>query len=300
MKPVRILCLLMLLGAFGSCEDVIEVEVPEEEPRLVVDGLLRIDTTQTFVPVEVRLTQTAGFFDEIRPVTDAEQVIIILSVLDEFGLPGASTTKSLTQLEPGSGIYVPDPSFDSDQRIRVSTVLENDILYTLVIGWKGRRYAAQTKYVSSVPIDDLEIGDNTLIEGDETELVVRFTDQPGVDNFYLFDFEFNNYLVSEDTFYKDQAFEFSYFYDETYEAGTELRVSILGADRTFYNYMRLLIEQAEQQGPFQTPAATVRGNVFDVTGIDNIDRLDNAGRPEVFPLGYFALVQEFTSSITVE
>jgi hypothetical protein len=65
--------------------------------------------------------------------------------------------------------------------------------------------------------------------------------------------------------------------------------------------MDLLIEQTEgQQGPFQTPVATVRGNVFDVTDLDNIENVDNATQPEVFPLGYFAIVQEFTERITIE
>lgn len=293
--------ILLLLMLFTSCEEVIEVDVPVEEPRLIVEGLLRVDTTQTFVPVEVKLSQTAGFFDEIQPVTDAEQVIIILSVLDENGLPAASGTKSLTQLDPGSGVYVPDPSFDSDQRIRVSTVTENDILYTLVITWRERRYAAQTTYSTSVPINELRLGDGTLFDEDETELIVNITDDPNLDNFYIFDFGFANYLASEDTFYKGQEFEFSYFYDQKFEPGTLLEVGILGADRTFYNYMDLLLEQTDgQQGPFQTPISTVRGNVFDVTGLDNLDRFDNADRPEVFPLGYFAIVQEFRTQITVE
>lgn len=296
---------LFLLGimwvALVGCEDVIEVEVPMEEPRLVVDGLLRVDTTQTYVPVEVRLTQTAGFFDEIQPVTDADQVIIILQTLDEDGLPADTGTRSLTQLEEGSGVYVPDPSFDADQRLLVSTVVENDILFTLVVSWRGRRYAAQTKYVTSVAIDELRLGDGTLFGEDETELIVRFTDNPDRDNFYVFDFGFGNFLASEDTFYKGQEFEFSYFYDEDFEPGTELEVGLLGADRTFFNYMDLLIEQTEgQQGPFQTPVATVRGNVFDVTDLDNIENVDNAAQPEVFPLGYFAIVQEFTERITIE
>lgn len=296
---------LFLLGimwvALVGCEDVIEVEVPVEEPRLVVDGLLRVDTTQTYVPVEVRLTQTAGFFDEIQPVTDADQVIIILQTLDEDGLPADTGTRSLTQLEEGSGVYVPDPSFDADQRLLVSTVVENDILFTLVVSWRGRRYTAQTKYVTSVPIDELRLGDGTLFGEDETELIVRFTDNPDRDNFYVFDFGFGNFLASEDTFYKGQEFEFSYFYDEDFEPGTELEVGLLGADRTFFNYMDLLIEQTEgQQGPFQTPVATVRGNVFDVTDLDNIENVDNAAQPEVFPLGYFAIVQEFTERITIE
>ena len=296
---------LFLLGimwvALVGCEDVIEVEVPVEEPRLVVDGLLRVDTTQTYVPVEVRLTQTAGFFDEIQPVTDADQVIIILQTLDEDGLPADTGTRSLTQLEEGSGVYVPDPSFDADQRLLVSTVVENDILFTLVVSWRGRRYAAQTKYVTSVAIDELRLGDGTLFGEDETELIVRFTDNPDRDNFYVFDFGFGNFLASEDTFYKGQEFEFSYFYDEDFEPGTELEVGLLGADRTFFNYMDLLIEQTEgQQGPFQTPVATVRGNVFDVTDLDNIENVHNAAQPEVFPLGYFAIVQEFTERITIE
>lgn len=296
---------LFLLSIWGigltACEDVIDVEVPEEEPRLVVEGLLRVDTTQVFVPVEVKLSQTAGFFDEIQPVTDADQVIIILQVLDEDGLPTGSGTKSLTQLEEGSGIYVPDPSFDADQRLRVSTVVENDILYTLVVTWQGRRYAAQTKYITSVPIDELRLGDGTLFDEDETELIVRFTDDPDLDNFYLFDFGFGNYLVTEDTFYKGQEFEFSYFYDEDFDPGIELEVGILGADRTFYNYMDLLIEQTDgQQGPFQTPVATARGNVFDVTNLDNDQILDNSGQPNTYGLGYFAIVQEFTARITIE
>lgn len=290
------------LGFLGlaACEDVIEVETPSEDPRLVVEGLLRVDTTQTYIPVEIRLTQTANFFEEIQPVTDVDEIVIIYQELIN-GIPSGETFRSsLTQLDPGSGIYVPDPSFDSDQRIPTS-ILEDDYQFTLVIRWRGRRYAGQTQYVTSVPIDQLLIGDQTLFDEDETELIVRFTDDPDQDNFYVFDFGFENYLPSEDTFYKGQEFEFSYFYDQKFDPGTVLEVSILGADRTFYNYMNLLVEQADnQQGPFQTPVATVRGNMFDVTDLDNDGNADNAAQPDVFPLGYFAVVQVFTSEIIVE
>lgn len=298
---MRKLLLIFWIGSCGltACEDVIEVDTPSGEPRLVVEGLLRVDTSQTYIPVEIRLSQTANFFGEIMPVTNASEIVIIYQYLDN-GIPAETYRSSLAQVEEGSGIYVPDPSFDADQRIPVS-VLENDVLFTLVISWNDRRYAAQTKYVTSVPIDELRLGDNTLFEEEETELIVRFTDNPADDNFYIFDFGFANYLASEDTFYKGQSFEFSYFYDEDFPPGTLLEVSILGADRTFYNYMDLLVTQTDgQQGPFQIPVATVRGNVFDVTGLDNIENLDNAVRPENFSLGYFALAQEFRAQITVE
>ena len=95
-------------------------------------------------------------------------------------------------------------------------------------------------------------------------------------------------------------FQFSYFYEETFEPGTELTIGIMGVDKNFYDYMRLLIEQSEQAGPFQTPVATARGNIIDVTDIDNRDRFDNADRPGVFPLGYFAVVQQNLGSLTIQ
>ena len=36
------------------------------------------------------------------------------------------------------------------------------------------------------------------------------------------------YLVTDDTFYKGQHYEFSYFYDQTFEPSTQLDISILG------------------------------------------------------------------------
>ena len=294
--------LLAILFCFGltSCEDVIEVEVPTDEPRLVVNALMRVDINEQFIPVEVRLTLTNNFFDEISTTSAEDNIVIISQAFDEEGNITGTGTSSLWEEPLGSGIYVPDPTFDADQRIPVSATTV-DIMYTMVIEHQGRRYAAQTKYVPAVPIDNLEIGDGTLFEDEETELIVTFTDDPDRDNFYVFDFGFSEFLTTEDQFYKGQQFQFSYFYDREFEPGTELEVSILGADQSFFNYMDLLIEQTDgMQGPFQTPVATARGNVFDVTGLDNIDIFDNAGRPEDFALGYFAIVQEYKATVTVE
>ncbi len=298
MKKLLIYCFGLLLFS-SACEDVIEVDVPTDEPRLVVNALMRVDISQPFIPVEVRLSLTNNFFEEIQITSAEDNIIIIQQFFDENGNVSGSGTSSLTELDPGSGIYVPDPSFDADQRIATSqTAL--DVLYTIVINHEGRRYAGQTRYVPAVPIDNLEIGTETLFDEDDTELIVTFTDDPNRDNFYVFDFGFDEFLVTEDEFYKGQEFSFSYFYDQQFEPGTELEVSILGADQTFYNYMDQLIEQSEEnQGPFQTPVATVRGNMFDVTGLDNIELVDNTDRPDEFPLGYFAIVQEYKSTITV-
>lgn len=293
----KLVSLLLLLGCW-SCEDVIDVVTPEGDQRLIVDGLIRVDTNEPYIPVQIKVSLTSGFFNETTP-TSVESMLIIYEFFED-GTVSSTGSSTLAETEPGSGIYIPDPNFSSDQRIGIGAA-DEDMRFTLLIKHQGRDYASQTRYVPAVPVDDLAQGTETLFDEDETEIIVTFTDQPDKDNFYVVDFGFGDYLVTEDEFYKGQQFEFSYFYDRTFEPGTELEISILGADRVFYNYMDQLIEQGgESQGPFQTPVATVRGNVFDVTGLDNVDIVDNVGRPDDFPLGYFAIVQEYTSTIITE
>ncbi len=293
----HILC--SALALLCSCEDVIEVEVPSEPPRLLVQGLIRVDEGEAFIPVRIALKETNSFFEEL-PVTQAENVVISVDRFDPDGNLIESFTSSLAEESPGSGIYIPDPDATFDQRIP-TVFLDENVRFTLQLRHKERQYLAQTNYVPVVPIDFLVQGRATLLEGDETEVIVAFTDPPVVRNYYLFDFGPGQFLVTEDTFYQGQFFQFSYFYEDPIEPGTELRISILGADLSFYNYMDLLIGQSsDQQGVFQTPVATVRGNVVDVTGLDNVDRVDNADRPDVFPLGYFAIVQEHVRTLTVQ
>ena len=130
---------------------------------------------------------------------------------------------------------------------------------------------------------------------------ITYTDDPKRTNFSVFEFGFGEYFGSEDTFYRGQPFSFSYFYDEKFDPGTELEISILGADQEFYNYMNLLVEQSDDDfNIFDTPVATVRGNVFDITDLDNIDVFDNVNRPDSFALGYFAIVEEYKATLTIQ
>ena len=289
---------LVLSALCTGCEDVIDVELSEQETRLVVDGLIRVDRMAQYIPVEVKLTLSSNFFEENLP-TSAESVLITYEEIED-NIVVSQGSSSLAETSPGSGIYVPDPNFSSDQRIPTSA-LDRDYVYTLYVRHEGRLYLAQTKYVPVVPINSIRQGTSTLFGDNETEVIVNFTDEPVVDNYYLFDFGFANYLVSEDKFYQGQEFEFSFFYDQSFEPGTVLEISMLGVDKTFYDYMnQIIVQSGGSQGPFQTPAGTVRGNVLDVTDLDNIDVLDNVDQPEVFPLGYFTIVQEQKAQVTIE
>ncbi len=273
---------IMVITGILACEDALEIEVPTGEPKLIVDALIRIDEGMPLVRVAAKVSVTSSFFRTV-PATELEQITIVN--LESGGL------LILTEKEAGSGIYeeLTSPDFFRDGEL------------ILQLTHQKRLYFARTRYVQTVPITSVEQGKGTFIGGDETEVIVTFMDAAERDDFYVFDFDFDEYIVTEDEFYQGQEFRFSYFYDTNLEPGDAVTICILGADEGFYNYMNQLIQQSgDQMGPFATPAATVRGNVFDVTGLDNEEIVDNVDRPDKFALGYFAVVQEYKQSITIE
>ncbi|WP_339723936.1 DUF4249 domain-containing protein [Maribacter stanieri] len=299
---IRYFLLLLTLTLFISCEDVIDVDLPENETRLIVNGVIRVDETQDYLPVEIRVSKSSSFFEN-------NTIASIKSAIIYYGTPNPDAPEilegggvsNLAELEPGSGIWVPDPTFDSDQRIRVSSINEGDV-FQLTIETNEERYFATTTYVKSVPIDSLVQGEETLFSGDETEVIVSFTDRGDSDDFYVLDLDFGEFLVTEDEFYQGQTFVFSYFYDNELELNTSsvVDISLLGADEAFYNYMnQIIVQSGGDQGPFQTPAATVRGNIINITGIDNNEVFDNVERTNNFALGYFAIVEEYKDSIEI-
>ena len=282
--PTYLLVLLVWLPFIG-CEDVVEIDTPTEEPRLVVDALIRIDTTLSSTNVRVKLTQTASFFGTIIP---AQVDQITLSNLDN---PGGDN-QVLLEETPGSGIY--SKPFPTDQLIRDRWLLQID--------YEGELFVAESVFIPSVPIDNLEQGTGFLGDEAETEMIITYTDDPTRDDFYVIDFDLTNYVTTRDEFNQGQQFTFSFFYDEEEVApGDELNISILGADERFFDYMRQILDQSEADGgPFATPALTVRGNIINATEIDNDETTNNVNDTDNFALGYFILSQAFTESIVIE
>jgi hypothetical protein len=62
---------------------------------------------------------------------------------------------------------------------------------------------------------------------------------------------------------------------------------------------QIIVQSGGDQGPFQTPAATVRGNIINISGIDNNEIFDNVERSDNFALGYFAIIEEYKDSIII-
>ncbi|AXT63774.1 DUF4249 domain-containing protein [Aquimarina sp. AD10] len=262
---------ILLLG-FTSCEDVIDVDVPNGEPRLVVDASFEVYLNEVPVTVKnsIQLSLSAPFFGNTIPkVNDATVFITDLS---------DGTIINYTETN-GTGFYIPSSTF----------LPEFNVDYELTIIYNSETYKATTQMFASVPIDNIEQGDGTLFEGDETEIIVSFTDDGARDDFYLFNFDFDLLEVSEDRFYQGESFNFSYFYEDV-TAGQNITIKILGIDKRFFNYAGLLIDQSDPDGggPFATPPALLRGNVINTTNSDN------------YALGYFNLSEANQLDFTIQ
>lgn len=267
----KLLYYIPLLLIFG-CEDVVELEVPSTAPRLVIDASFSVYTTESPIRTDgfVKLSLTTDYFDtEDKPITTASVTITDLN---------SGTIYPFTS-NGNAGYY---------QSISNNFTPEFGKIYQLDVNYDSENYTAETTLIPSVPVDEVEQGDNTLFDEDDTELIVSFTDNANRDDFYVFDLDFGEFLTTEDEFYQGEKFKFSYFYDDL-SSGKEVVIKLNGVDEQFYNYMNLILEQSGESagGPFQAPPATVRGNIINTTNEDN------------YALGYFNLSETYEYRIII-
>ena len=265
---------LILLLSISSCEDVIDVDVPEGDPRLVIDASFEFYLTEDPIAISgnIRLSESAPFFDEIPAVNSATVFVTNLSDNSVINFENVNE----------NGIYEPID-------FTVDLIPEFGIDYELTVIYNNEIYKATTQLFPSVPINSVEQGDGTLFEGDETEIIVTFTDDGTRDDFYLFDFDFNLLEVSEDRFYQGEMFTFSYFYENMF-TGDDVTIKLLGIDERYFNYALQIIELSDQNDgdPFQVPPSTARGNIINISNPDN------------FALGYFNLSEAYRIDFTIE
>ncbi len=268
MKHMKKLFILIGLGFLStSCEEVIQLDLPTETPRLAIDASLQMTPNETLTQV-VKLSLSGGFYQEVNPiVSNANVQLLDLTNNQTFDFV----------YDAGLENYSLDftPSFDTDYKLRI--VYDNETYESSV-----------EQLMHAVPIDNLEQGDGTLFAGDEKEVLISYTDSAERDDFYLFDFGLQRYLATKDEFYQGNVFVFSHFYEDLL-AGDEAVVKIMGVDERHFNFMTILIEQTEDGGnPFSTTPSTVRGN------------LSNMTNPEHFPMGYFRLSETYSASLILE
>ena len=252
----------MVFGFFTNCEDVIDVDLNDKEPRLVIDAPIRWFKNTTGNEQSIRLSLSAPFFDDSVPPANGATVFITDSnntVFDfaEDGLTGFYRNNTFT------------PVIDET--------------YTLTVIYEGETYTGTETLKSVVPIEFVEQEDEGGFSGEDIELKAFYNDPANIENFYFFEFLNDIPTVPTLEVYEDRFTDgnqiFGFYTEEDLEAGNIVTIRNYGISERFYEYMFVLLQQGSEDGggPFETQPATVRGNCVNTTN------------PENFPFGYFRL-----------
>ena len=267
-KHTLILVLFITLGLV-SCEEVINVDLDTAAPRLVIDASLKWEKGTDGSTQKIKLTTTTGYFDQTIPAVSNATVFVTNSSEQQF---------DFMEMLPGSGDYI-CTNF-------IPTLNEN---YTLTVIVNGNTYTATEKLMPVPEIDKIEQKDDGGFGGGNIEIKFFYTDNGTTSDFYLSRAQLSRYSipqygVSNDKFYQGNQISDIYS-NEDIESGDTIDYTLSGISEGYFNYMQVLLSIAGNAGggPFQSPPATVRGNILNTTDINN------------YALGFFSVSE--TASI---
>ncbi|MEJ2112391.1 MAG: DUF4249 family protein [Flavobacteriaceae bacterium] len=267
----KIIYILSIFLCF-SCEDQIDVDLNNTEPRLVIEASINWIKGTSGNQQSIKLSLSAPYFNtSVPPANNA-----IVEIAD------SSNNTFIFIEDNNTGIYK-NTTF-------IPTINE---MYTLNIIYEGEIYTAKETLKSVSSIEYVEQINDGGFSGEETELKAYFTDPEDEENYYFFEFISNVNAIPSLEVYEDRFTNgnqvFGFYTDENLEAGDEVVIRNHGVSKQFYEFMFILLQQNSEDGggPFETQPATVRGNCINTTDPDN------------FPFGYFRLseVDEFVYTI---
>ncbi|MFV0571519.1 MAG: DUF4249 domain-containing protein [Xanthomarina gelatinilytica] len=276
-----ILALLVGSITFFGCEDVIDVDVPTAQSRLVVEASLDWEKGTIGNAQSIALSMSTPFFDTDQNTRVTGAIVRVIN-------------------QDSGEVFPFNDNNDGTYSTSSFVPILNDT-YRLEILYNGETYEATETLMSVSDINEV----NQSIEGgfdDELlELNLYFTDPANIENFYLIKYEVEGDLfpyledVSDEFTDGNEIHDFLEKEDDEdgeevpFEAGNVVNISLYGISEQYYNFIRLLIEQHGSQGdPFSSNAAQIRGNCI------------NTSNPDNYAFGYFRLTEKDTATYTFE
>ena len=274
MRKIYYLSLVFMSLFLTACEDVVDLDIPNSPPRLVVDASIVWIKGYTGQHQTIRLTTTTGFYDTIIPTVKGAKVYVKNSNNDVYNFTESDNIQR-------TGQYVCDnfqPAINET--------------YTLYIELNGETYTATETLISVPQLEEVIQSDEGFNEGDTT-LRAYFQDPPDEENYYLHSFIRAN-KGSNDAIFDDEFVNGNYTYTirlyDDLQQNEEMIIYLYGISSRYYNYMSKLLSliPPDTPNPFQTPPISVRGNIVNQTNPDN------------YPLGYFRLSEASFIEYTVQ
>ncbi len=259
-----------------SCTDVVEVEVQNGPERLVVEASLDWEKGTPGNDQTIRLRKSTQFFD-----TNTTTEVLGASVV-------------VTNDTSGDTFVFQDQNNGAYRTTSFQPVLGQS--YSLRIEYDGEVYTAQETMTSVTDITNVFQDREDGFDDEVLEVHVVFTDPPEEGNNYLFRFQREGDLLpdleaAEDEFVNGNEIDWWYEIDddddlEPFEPGDVVAIEMYGISRSYYDYIKILIDQLGGVGIFEATPVAVKGNCINETNPDN------------YAFGYFRLTEVVKTSYT--
>jgi hypothetical protein len=273
MKTIFYISTILISLLLTGCEDVVNVDLDTAPPKLVIDASINWEQGTDGAEQKIKLTTTTSYYSATVPTVSGATVSVKNS---------NNTVFNFVEV-PNSGVYVCN-----------NFIPQINEAYTLTVVSNGQTYTATEILKSVAPINEIIQNNEGGITGDQIEIKAFFDDPADEENYYMFKYKYSNnakldYQVSDDRFFQGNTF-FSLSNNDDLRNGNQIDVTHYGVSKTYYNYMNILLSVAGNTGggPFQSPPATVRGNIINTTNFDN------------YALGYFRLSETDSASYIIE
>ncbi|MEP1487360.1 MAG: DUF4249 domain-containing protein [Algibacter sp.] len=264
--------IVILIVAFSSCSDVIEVEVPVAAPRLVIEASIDWEKGTLGNEQMIKLTTSTPYFG-----SDIDNTVTGASVK----ITNNTDNTEFVFIDMNDGTYT------------ISNFLpELNQNYTLEVIYNGETYLAEETLVPVVDTSGVYQSVGGGFDGEALEVNVDFIDPVDIENYYFFKFKAQGDLlpellnISDDFTDGNRMTVFYEKYDDDdinqkeFVVGDTANVEFYGVSEQYFNYISLLIEQYESVGdPFSTEPVALRGNCV------------NPENPNNYAFGYFRLSQ---------
>lgn len=164
-------CALLLLG-FSACQSEIEVDLPDYQSKLVVEGYI-----ENGKPAMVMLSRSVPFFQHIDMNYIVNNVLVMDAVVTLTSSDGESEQLSFL------------PSADSPYMFAYMGNIrgKENTRYDLKIEWKGQTYTSTTSILHTFDLDSIGFDQSMELLRDTMKTIrLLLTDDPVEANYYQF------------------------------------------------------------------------------------------------------------------
>ncbi len=236
MKNIQYILPFLSLLFFG-CEKVIDVDLNEAAPQIVIEGNLSINPDFG----EVKISMTSSYFDTLPQETVSGARV---SVVDNLG-----GKYIFSETKPG--IYQ-----------SVNLKLRPGNTYQLSVETQGEKYEASSKLNSAVTIDSMKYyyEDSPFLEKGYYINVYLF-DPPGVKNYYRLKYWKNkqpqnsieDLVIFNDRYVDGNSIEVTLF-NQPFELNDTIDVQLISLDEGAYEYLKTFQELVNNNPGSAAPA----------------------------------------------